>query len=84
LNDADGQAALAICESLLLALTELKIMSEQDKRELLLDATEAHRQASAHRQNAELHRAVAAIIQRVHAGRNVGGADQDAEAYAGA
>ena len=84
LNNADGYAALAICESLLLAMTDLKIMSEQDTRELLMHAAAAHRQASTRGQSAELHRAVAAIIKRIHDGKDVGGGDQDAEAYAGA
>jgi len=32
-NEADGMAALSICESLLIALTELKVISEQDARD---------------------------------------------------
>ena len=36
-HDAEGMAALGICESLLLALTDLKIISEQDARDLLAD-----------------------------------------------
>jgi hypothetical protein len=36
-DDADGTAALGICESLLLALTDLKIISEHDARDLLTD-----------------------------------------------
>ena len=33
--DAEGLAALGICESLVLALTDLKIISDQDARNLL-------------------------------------------------
>jgi hypothetical protein len=42
-NEADGVAALGICESLLIALTELKVISEQDARDLLTDVAAAHR-----------------------------------------
>jgi hypothetical protein len=36
-QDADGTAALGICESLLLALTDAKIVTEKDARDLLTD-----------------------------------------------
>jgi hypothetical protein len=41
-DGADGSAALGICESLLLALTELEIISEQEARELLTDVASTH------------------------------------------
>ena len=41
--DADGTAALGICESLLLALTDRKIISEQNARDLLTWVTRASR-----------------------------------------
>jgi hypothetical protein len=36
-KEADGVAALGICESLLIALTELKVISEQNARDWLTD-----------------------------------------------
>ena len=41
-NEAQGMAALGICESLLIALTELKVITEQDVRDLLTDVAAAH------------------------------------------
>ena len=39
-DDSDGAAALGICESLLLALTDLKVISEKDVRDLLTDVVD--------------------------------------------
>jgi hypothetical protein len=38
-------AALGICESLLLALTDLKVISERDARDLLTDVATTHNEA---------------------------------------
>ena len=46
LTDAEGLAALGICESLLLALTELKIISERDARDVLTDVATTHSEAA--------------------------------------
>jgi hypothetical protein len=62
-NEADGMAALGICESLLIALTELKIIGEQDARDL-------HTEAAFCVQAPEKHRAVVEIAQRILAGKN--------------
>jgi hypothetical protein len=70
LSDAAGNAALAICESLLLALTELKVIGEKDSRDLLVDAASAHREAADGTKTPEMHAAVAAIIERILAGKN--------------
>jgi hypothetical protein len=69
-NDAAGYAALAICESLLVALTDLRIMAEKDSRDLLTDAASAHREAGTNSNSPELHDAVTAIIERILAGKN--------------
>jgi hypothetical protein len=45
-NEADGMAALGICESLLIALTELKIISEKNARSLLTDFATKHNEAA--------------------------------------
>ena len=45
-GNSDGTAALGICESLLVALTDLKVISEQDARDLLSDVATAHEEAA--------------------------------------
>jgi hypothetical protein len=42
-----GTAALGICESLLLALTDLKVISDEDVRALLTDVATANTEAAA-------------------------------------
>ena len=42
-SGAAGHAALAICESMLLSLTENKIIDETEARAILADAATAHR-----------------------------------------
>ena len=68
--DADGAAALGICESLLIALTEAKIIAEQDARDLLTDVLTSHQEASGTSTTPEKHHAVIAIVQRILAGKN--------------
>ena len=67
---ADGTAALGICESLLLALTDSKIISEQEARDLLSDVATTHQDAVATAESPETHHAVIAIVQRILAGKN--------------
>jgi hypothetical protein len=69
-NDADGMAALGICESLLLALTELNIIREKDVRDLLADVATTHDEAALASQTPQRHQAVVAIVQRILAGKN--------------
>jgi hypothetical protein len=69
-NEADGMAALGICESLLLALTDLKVISERDARDLLTDVVTSHTEAADASQTPERHRAVAAIVQRILDGKD--------------
>ena len=70
MNDVAGHAALAICKSLLLALIDLKVITEQDSRELLRDAAAAHRGADTGAQGSETHEAAALTIERILAGKN--------------
>ena len=67
---AEGMAALGICESLLLALTDLKIISEEDVRDLLTDVATTHHETAAASQTPEKHQAVAEIVRRILAGKN--------------
>jgi hypothetical protein len=64
---AAGVAALAICESLLLALADLKVVSAKDVADVLRDAASAHSPppppAGAHSE--ALHNEAVAIIERI-------------------
>jgi hypothetical protein len=69
-NDAEGLAALGICESLLLALTEFKIISEKDARDLLTDVAMTHQEAALTAAAPAKHLAVVDIVRRILAGAN--------------
>ena len=68
--DVPGSAALAICESLLLALNDLKILPETEIVGILQDAAAAHANNPGDDGKAELHGAVAALINSILAGGN--------------
>jgi hypothetical protein len=67
---AAGLAALSICESLLLALSDLEVLGVKDAGGILEDAAAAHRSAGHSTKDAPLQREAAAIIERIIAGRN--------------
>ena len=66
-SDADGTAAL---ESLLIALTDLKVITERDARELLTDVATSHQEAAAQSATPNKHDAVVAIVHRILAAKN--------------
>lgn len=68
-TDIAGLAALSICESLLLALNDAKILPEKEIVGILRDAAAAHESAPGLDQ-AEMHKAVAALINGILAGGN--------------
>ena len=68
--DADGLAALGICVSLLLALTEGKIISEKDARDLRSDVVTSHTEAVDASEPPQRHRAVVEIVQRILGGKD--------------
>jgi hypothetical protein len=70
-REFSGLAALSICESLLLSLEDFKVLSHQDARGVLEDAASAHRRALGTPKEIEGHRVVAAIIDRILAGRHL-------------
>jgi hypothetical protein len=70
LNVSDGAAALGICESLLLALTHLKIMSDKDVENVLMDVVNAHVEAARLSLTPENHEAVITILKSILSGRN--------------
>lgn len=61
--DISGQAALTVCESLLLALNDCKILPEEEIRGVLEDAVSTHRNAADAGQNEDFNNAVADIIE---------------------
>lgn len=68
-DDVAGTAALAICESLLLALNDHKILPEKEIVGILKDAAEAHKNADKGKHDT-LHAAVADLINAIIAGGN--------------
>jgi hypothetical protein len=72
---ADGLAALSLCESLLLALGDLAILSAGDIDDVLETVAERHRKAADIATCAVVvtsHRTVIAHIERIRAGGNSG------------
>lgn len=70
LPDIPGTAALAICESLLLALNDRNILPEREIVGILKDAAAAHLNAGPNDGDAEMHAAVGAMITRIIDGGN--------------
>ena len=70
LNDTEGKAALAICESLLLALNDRNILPEVEIMGVLMDAAASHANAPASDGKEVEHREVAALIQSIIDGGN--------------
>jgi hypothetical protein len=68
-HDVAGTAALAICESLLLALNDHKILPEREIVGVLRDAAAAHANPPPGEDDAK-HAAVAAPINRILDARN--------------
>lgn len=68
-NDISGTAALAICEALLLALNDHKILPEKEIVGVLQDAAAAHENVPTGDKDA-LNAAVAALINGILAGGN--------------
>jgi len=68
-NDVAGTAALAICESLLLALNDRNILPEHEIVGILTDAAAAHENAARGDKDA-LNDAVAALINGILANGN--------------
>ncbi|MCX7288041.1 MAG: hypothetical protein NTW20_10920 [Rhodobacterales bacterium] len=68
--DVAGTAALAICESLLLALNDRNILPEHEILGILRDAAAAHSNDPGNDASADLHKAVAALINKILSGGN--------------
>ena len=68
--DVAGTAALAICESLLLALNDRNILPEKEILGILRDAAAAHSNDPGEDGMAALHEAVSTLINGILAGGN--------------
>jgi hypothetical protein len=68
-NNNAGMAALTICEALLLALNDAKILPESEILGVLHDAAATHENA-ADAGDTEMHKAVATLINGIIAGGN--------------
>jgi len=68
--DIAGMAALSICESLLLSLTERQVIGREEALAVLDDAATAHRGATAEAKNPQAHRDAADLIERIIKGHN--------------
>jgi hypothetical protein len=69
-SGAAGHAALAICESMLLSLTENKIIDEAEARAILADAAAAHRNAIPLLADGAAHDEAASLIEAILKGGN--------------
>jgi hypothetical protein len=69
-NKIAGLAALSICESLLLALNDLKIVGLKDMRDVLTDVITTHREAADVSKKPKPHLAVVELVQGILAGKN--------------
>ena len=67
---ASGVAALSVCESLLLAMGDLKIMNEEEAVGVIEDAAAGHRNFDGPSKDSALHAEVVAILDRIIAGGN--------------
>ena len=69
-SGAAGHAALAICESMLLSLTENKIIDETEARAILADAAGAHRHSIPLVTDGTAHDEAATLIEALLKGGN--------------
>ena len=70
MTDISGSAALAICESLLLALNDRNVLPEHEIMGVLKDAASTHSLWPAADGNVKFHTAVAKLINDIIAGGN--------------
>jgi hypothetical protein len=67
-TELSGIAALSICEALLLAMNDSRLLPEHEIVGILRDAAATHENATG--PDVDMHRAVAALINRIIAGGN--------------
>lgn len=69
-KDFPGVAALSICESMLLAMIDHKLLPKHEIVGILRDAAKSHENATGTDGELQAHRAVAVLINRIIAGGN--------------
>ena len=69
-STTSGVAALSICEALLLALNDAKVLPEHEIMGVLKDAAATHKNATGSDVEIERHTAVAALINKIISGGN--------------
>ena len=69
-DEFSGQAALSICEALLLAMNDGGLLPEHEIIGVLRDAAATHENAKGSGAEMETHRSVAALINQIIAGGN--------------
>jgi hypothetical protein len=69
-SGAAGHAALAICESMLLSLTENKVIDKTEARAILTDAAAAHRNSIPLLTDGTAHNEAATLIEALLKGGN--------------
>lgn len=69
-SEVTAAAALAICESLLLALNDRKVLPEHEILGILRDAAAAHSNDPGHDGKGKMHQGVADLINRIIDGGN--------------
>ncbi len=69
-NIHSGVAALTICEALLLAMNDHKLLPEIEIMGVLRDSAETHENGTGSESEMKTHQAVAALINRIIAGGN--------------
>lgn len=69
LPDPKGTAALGICESLLLTLIDLDVMSKRDVQDVLTDVAESHLRAASQSPAPHHHLAVVEVIKTMLIGK---------------
>lgn len=69
-TDYSGMAALSICEALLLAMNDHKLLPEPEIMGVLRDAAAAHENAVGAGPEMDMHQAVAALINKIIDGGN--------------
>lgn len=68
--DPEALAALAICESILLSLSDNKIIDEGEMKAILQDAAAAHRESAERAKEVNGHMAAAVLIEGILNGGN--------------
>jgi len=69
-TDHSGIAALSICEALLLAMNDHKLLQEREIVGVLSDAAATHENAVGTESEMETHQAVAGLINKIITGGN--------------